>query len=176
MQATATTLNEGAEHVPVNSRNKVVVASLIGTAIEFFDFYIYATAAVIVFPHIFFPQGDPTAATLQSLATFAIAFVARPIGSAVFGHFGDRVGRKVTLVASLLTMGISTVAIGLLPTYETIGILAPVLLALARWAGSGAGRGMGRRGTAGDRKRPGAQACPVWLFPAAGRTDWVLLC
>ncbi|WP_162995150.1 MFS transporter, partial [Enterobacter hormaechei] len=131
MQATATTLNEGAEHVPVNSRNKVVVASLIGTAIEFFDFYIYATAAVIVFPHIFFPQGDPTAATLQSLATFAIAFVARPIGSAVFGHFGDRVGRKVTLVASLLTMGISTVAIGLLPTYETIGILAPVLLALA---------------------------------------------
>ncbi|ELY2046440.1 MFS transporter, partial [Enterobacter hormaechei] len=116
MQATATTLNEGAEHVPVNSRNKVVVASLIGTAIEFFDFYIYATAAVIVFPHIFFPQGDPTAATLQSLATFAIAFVARPIGSAVFGHFGDRVGRKVTLVASLLTMGISTVAIGLLPT------------------------------------------------------------
>ncbi|WP_193154144.1 MFS transporter, partial [Enterobacter hormaechei] len=140
MQATATTLNEGAEHVPVNSRNKVVVASLIGTAIEFFDFYIYATAAVIVFPHIFFPQGDPTAATLQSLATFAIAFVARPIGSAVFGHFGDRVGRKVTLVASLLTMGISTVAIGLLPTYETIGILAPALLALARF---GQGLGLG---------------------------------
>ncbi|MEH0887425.1 MFS transporter [Enterobacter sp. UNJFSC 003] len=140
MQATATTLDSGAENVPVNSRNKVVVASLIGTAIEFFDFYIYATAAVIVFPHIFFPQGDPTAATLQSLATFAIAFVARPIGSAVFGHFGDRVGRKVTLVASLLTMGISTVAIGLLPTYETIGILAPVLLALARF---GQGLGLG---------------------------------
>ena len=94
MQATATTLNSEQENVPVNSRNKVVVASLIGTAIEFFDFYIYATAAVIVFPHIFFPQGDPTAATLQSLATFAIAFVARPIGSALFGHFGDRVGRK----------------------------------------------------------------------------------
>jgi len=140
MQATATTLDAGAEHVPVNSRNKVVVASLIGTAIEFFDFYIYATAAVIVFPHIFFPQGDPTAATLQSLATFAIAFVARPIGSALFGHFGDRIGRKVTLVASLLTMGISTVAIGLLPTYEAIGILAPVLLALARF---GQGLGLG---------------------------------
>ena len=140
MQATATTLDSGAENVPVNSRNKVVVASLIGTAIEFFDFYIYATAAVIVFPHIFFPQGDPTAATLQSLATFAIAFVARPIGSALFGHFGDRIGRKVTLVASLLTMGISTVAIGLLPTYETIGILAPVLLALARF---GQGLGLG---------------------------------
>lgn len=140
MQATATTIDSEPESTPVNSRNKVVVASLIGTAIEFFDFYIYATAAVIVFPHIFFPQGDPTAATLQSLATFAIAFIARPIGSAVFGHFGDRVGRKVTLVASLLTMGISTVAIGLLPTYETIGILAPILLALARF---GQGLGLG---------------------------------
>lgn len=118
---------------PVNSRGKVVIASLVGTAIEFFDFYIYATAAVIVFPHIFFPQGDPTVATLQSLATFAIAFIARPIGSALFGHFGDRAGRKVTLVASLLTMGISTVAIGLLPGYDTIGVFAPLLLALARF-------------------------------------------
>ncbi|MGY5954896.1 MFS transporter [Kosakonia sp. BK9b] len=140
MQATATTLDNEQENPPVNSRNKVVVASLIGTAIEFFDFYIYATAAVIVFPHIFFPQGDPTAATLQSLATFAIAFIARPIGSAVFGHFGDRVGRKVTLVASLLTMGISTVLIGLLPGYETIGVMAPLLLALARF---GQGLGLG---------------------------------
>ncbi|WP_072571117.1 MULTISPECIES: MFS transporter [unclassified Enterobacter] len=140
MQATATTLDNEQESPPVNSRNKVVVASLIGTAIEFFDFYIYATAAVIVFPHIFFPQGDPTAATLQSLATFAIAFIARPIGSAVFGHFGDRVGRKTTLVASLLTMGISTVLIGLLPGYETIGIFAPLLLALARF---GQGLGLG---------------------------------
>lgn len=140
MQATATTFDNEQENPPVNSRKKVVVASLIGTAIEFFDFYIYATAAVIVFPHIFFPQGDTTAATLQSLATFAIAFVARPIGSAVFGHFGDRVGRKVTLVASLLTMGISTVAIGLLPGYETIGVLAPLLLALARF---GQGLGLG---------------------------------
>ncbi|KIS45077.1 MFS transporter [Kosakonia radicincitans] len=140
MQATATTFDNEQENPPVNSRNKVVVASLIGTAIEFFDFYIYATAAVIVFPHIFFPQGDPTAATLQSLATFAIAFIARPIGSAVFGHFGDRVGRKVTLVASLLTMGISTVVIGLLPGYETIGVMAPLLLALARF---GQGLGLG---------------------------------
>ena len=140
MQATATTLDQEQEYTPINSRNKVLVASLIGTAIEFFDFYIYATAAVIVFPHIFFPQGDPTAATLQSLATFAIAFVARPIGSAVFGHFGDRVGRKATLVASLLTMGISTVVIGLLPGYATIGIFAPLLLALARF---GQGLGLG---------------------------------
>jgi metabolite-proton symporter len=141
MQATITnSINTETDATPVNSRGKVVVASLVGTAIEFFDFYIYATAAVIVFPHIFFPQGDPTAATLQSLATFAIAFVARPIGSALFGHFGDRVGRKVTLVASLLTMGVSTVVIGLLPGYETIGVLAPMLLALARF---GQGLGLG---------------------------------
>ena len=149
MQATATTIDNAQDATPVNSRNKVVVASLIGTAIEFFDFYIYATAAVIVFPHIFFPQGDAAAATLQSLATFAIAFVARPIGSALFGHFGDRVGRKVTLVASLLTMGISTVVIGLLPGYESIGILAPMLLALARF-GQGLGLG-GEWGGAGLR-------------------------
>ncbi|MCU5773814.1 MHS family MFS transporter [Erwiniaceae bacterium BAC15a-03b] len=141
MQATiAPTLDAEPDATPVNSRGKVVVASLVGTAIEFFDFYIYATAAVIVFPHIFFPQGDATVATLQSLATFAIAFVARPIGSALFGHFGDRVGRKVTLVASLLTMGISTVVIGLLPGYETIGVFAPMLLALARF---GQGLGLG---------------------------------
>lgn len=141
MQASITPeLDADANLVSQNSRGKVIVASLIGTAIEFFDFYIYATAAVIVFPHIFFPQGDPTAATLQSLATFAIAFIARPIGSALFGHFGDRVGRKVTLVASLLTMGISTVVIGLLPTYATIGVFAPLLLALARF---GQGLGLG---------------------------------
>jgi len=141
MQASiAQELEADASLVNQNSRGKVIVASLIGTAIEFFDFYIYATAAVIVFPHIFFPQGDPTAATLQSLATFAIAFIARPIGSALFGHFGDRVGRKVTLVASLLTMGVSTVVIGLLPTYATIGVFAPMLLALARF---GQGLGLG---------------------------------
>ncbi|GBU13177.1 MFS transporter [Enterobacterales bacterium] len=141
MQASITPeLDADAQLVSQNSRGKVIVASLIGTAIEFFDFYIYATAAVIVFPHIFFPQGDPTAATLQSLATFAIAFIARPIGSALFGHFGDRVGRKVTLVASLLTMGISTVVIGFLPTYATIGVFAPLLLALARF---GQGLGLG---------------------------------
>ena len=172
MQATATTLDHEQEYTPINSRNKVLVASLIGTAIEFFDFYIYATAAVIVFPHIFFPQGDPTAATLQSLATFAIAFVARPIGSAVFGHFGDRVGRKATLVASLLTMGISTVVIGLLPGYATIGIFAPLLLALARF-----GQGLGLGGEwGGAALLATAQTCTVWLLSAAGRTDWLLLC
>jgi metabolite-proton symporter len=118
----------------------VLFASLIGTTIEFFDFYIYGTAAVIVFPQLFFPGGSATTATLQSLATFALAFVARPVGSALFGHFGDRIGRKATLVAALLTMGLSTVAIGLLPTYATIGIAAPALLALCR-LGQGLGLG-----------------------------------
>src|ERR1700728_3443256 len=103
--------------MPVNTPRQVLFASLIGTTIEFFDFYIFATAAVLVFPKMFFPSSDPASATLASLATFSIAFFARPIGSALFGHFGDRVGRKATLVAALLTMGLSTVAIGALPTY-----------------------------------------------------------
>jgi metabolite-proton symporter len=118
----------------------VLFASLIGTTIEFFDFYIYGTAAVLVFPQLFFPAGSATTAMLQSLATFALAFVARPVGSALFGHFGDRIGRKATLVAALLTMGLSTVAIGLLPTYARIGIAAPALLALCR-LGQGLGLG-----------------------------------
>ena len=97
-----------------NSPGRILFASLIGTTIEFFDFYIYATASVLVFPKLFFPAGDPASALLQSLATFALAFFARPVGSALFGHFGDRIGRKTTLVAALLTMGVSTVVIGLL--------------------------------------------------------------
>lgn len=104
---------------------RILLASLVGSTIEFFDFYTYANAAVLVFPRLFFPESDPAAAVMQSLATFAIAFFARPIGSAFFGHFGDRIGRKATLVASLLTMGISTVIIGLLPTYAAIGALFP---------------------------------------------------
>lgn len=125
---------------PVNSKARVLTASMVGTTIEFYDFYIYATAAVIVFPQLFFPAGNPQTAVLQSLATFAIAFLARPLGSALFGHFGDRIGRKATLVAALLTMGLSTVAIGLLPTYHDIGITAAVLLALCR-LGQGIGLG-----------------------------------
>ncbi len=152
-----------------NSAATVLFASLIGTTIEFFDFYIYATAAVLVFPKLFFPSSDPTAATLQSLATFAIAFFARPVGSAVFGHYGDRIGRKVTLVAALLTMGISTVVIGLLPTYSTIGTVAPLLLALCRF-----GQGLGLGGEWGgavllatENAPPGKRA---WygMFPQLG--------
>ena len=111
-----------------------------GTAVEFFDFYIYATAAVLVFPKLFFPATDPASSVLASLATFAIAFVARPIGSALFGHFGDRIGRKRTLVVALLTMGISTFVIGTLPSYASIGLAAPLLLALCRF-GQGIGLG-----------------------------------
>lgn len=123
-----------------NSKARVLFASLIGTTIEFFDFYIFATAAALVFPHLFFPVGNEHAALLASLATFAAAFFARPIGSVIFGHFGDRIGRKATLVASLLTMGISTVVIGLLPTYASAGLLAPLLLTLCR-IGQGLGLG-----------------------------------
>ena len=151
------------------SARRVLFASLIGTTIEFFDFYIYATAAVLVFPHLFFPAGDAAAATLQSLATFAIAFFARPIGSALFGHFGDRVGRKATLVAALMTMGLSTVAIGLLPGHAEIGVWAPLLLALCRF-----GQGLGLGGEWGgavllatENAPPGKQA---WygMFPQLG--------
>jgi len=123
-----------------NPVRRILVASLIGTTIEFFDFYIYATAAVLVFPKLFFPSSSPTAATLASFATFALAFLARPIGAALFGHFGDRKGRKATLVAALMTMGPSTVAIGLLPSYHSIGILAPILLCIFRF---GQGLGLG---------------------------------
>ena len=154
---------------PLNTPSQVLFASLIGTTIEFFDFYIYATAAVLVFPRLFFPASDPATATLASLATFAIAFVARPIGSVVFGHFGDRVGRKTTLVAALLTMGVSTVMIGLLPTYQTIGFAAPLLLAICRF-----GQGLGLGGEWGgavllatENAPPGKRA---WygMFPQLG--------
>ena len=112
---------------------QIVLASMIGTTIEFYDFYIYATAAVSVFPLLFFPKSDSGAALLASMATFGVAFVARPVGSVLFGHFGDRTGRKVTLVGSLLTMGIATFLIGLLPTVMQIGLLAPVLLTILRF-------------------------------------------
>jgi metabolite-proton symporter len=153
----------------VNTPAQVLFASLVGTTIEFFDFYIYATAAVLVFPALFFPPTDPNAATLASLATFGIAFLARPIGSALFGHFGDRIGRKATLVAALLTMGVSTVAIGMLPPYASIGIAAPLLLALCRF-----GQGLGLGGEWGgavllavENAPPGKRA---WygMFPQLG--------
>lgn len=119
---------------PANSRSRVILASLIGTTIEFYDFYVYATAAVLVFPHLFFPPGNETIALLSSFAIFGAAMIARPLGAVFFGHLGDKVGRKTTLVAALLTMGVATFLIGLLPTYYTIGWFAPALLVLLRLA------------------------------------------
>jgi metabolite-proton symporter len=155
--------------VRVNSPRQVLFASLIGTTIEFFDFYIYATAAVLVFPRLFFPATDPASATLESLATFGIAFLARPVGSVLFGHFGDRIGRKTTLVIALSTMGLSTVAIGALPTYRTIGFAAPLLLALCRF-----GQGLGLGGEWGGAVLLAIENAPpnkrAWygMFPQLG--------
>ena len=152
-----------------NRPGQILFASLVGTTIEFFDFYIYATAAVLVFPRLFFPAADPAAATLASLATFAIAFLARPIGSALFGHYGDRIGRKATLVASLLTMGLSTVTIGFLPSYASVGLAAPLFLALCRF-----GQGLGLGGEWGGAVLLATENAPpekrAWygMFPMLG--------
>jgi hypothetical protein len=119
---------------PVNPTSRVILASLIGTTIEFYDFYVYATAAVLVFPHLFFPAGNDRAALLASFAVFGAAMIARPLGAIFFGHLGDKRGRKITLVGALLTMGIATFLIGLLPTYPVAGWFAPALLVLLRLA------------------------------------------
>ncbi|EQD85500.1 MFS transporter [Saccharopolyspora erythraea D] len=121
-----------AQNPPRTPIARVVTASLIGTTIEWYDFFLYGSAAALVFNTLFFPAADPVTGTLLALATFAIGFVARPVGGLVFGHYGDRLGRKKLLVLSLLLMGGSTVAMGLLPTYATIGVAAPLLLTLLR--------------------------------------------
>ena len=152
-----------------NNPYKVAIASMVGTALEFYDYYIYAAAAVLVFNTQFFPKTDETAGIILSLSTLALAFLARPIGSALFGHFGDKIGRKKTLVASLLTMGLSTVAIGLLPNYEQIGILAPLLLCLFRF-----GQGLGLGGEWGGAALVATENAPegkrAWFgtFPQLG--------
>jgi metabolite-proton symporter len=160
----------------VNSPRQVLFASLVGTTVEFFDFYIYATAAVLVFPHLFFPASDPASSTLASLATFGIAFLARPIGSALFGHFGDRIGRKKTLVLALSTMGLSTFAIGALPPYQRIGLAAPMLLALCRF-----GQGIGLGGEWGGaillavENAPPRKRAVYGMFPQLGAPIGFLL-
>ncbi|MFP5078182.1 MFS transporter [Rhizobium sp. YIM 134829] len=152
-----------------NSPARVLLASLVGTTIEFFDFYVYATAAVLVFPTLFFPNSDPTTALLASFATFSIAFFARPLGAVVFGHYGDRIGRKTTLVAALLTMGISTVIIGLLPTYEQIGVVAPLLLALCRFGqGFGLGGEWGGAVLLATENAPEGKKSWYGMFPQLG--------
>jgi MHS family shikimate/dehydroshikimate transporter-like MFS transporter len=116
------------------SINKVAIASAIGTAVEWYDFFLYGTASALIFGKLFFPTFDPLTGTLAAYGTFAVGFAARPIGGVVCGHFGDRIGRKSMLVVTLLIMGIGTFMIGLLPTYEDIGIWAPVLLVMLRLA------------------------------------------
>jgi MFS family permease len=151
------------------SNRRVLAASLVGTAVEFYDFYIYATAASLVFGPLFFPTASASAQLLSAYATFAVAFVARPLGAAFFGHFGDRIGRKSTLVASLMTMGGSTVLIGFLPGYAQIGWVAPVLLCVLRF-----GQGFGLGGEWGGAALLAVEnAPPGWrarfgMFPQLG--------
>jgi len=117
---------------PVRTPKKAAIAAWVGSALEYYDFVIYGTAASLIFPKIFFPEGNPAAATVASLATFGVGYVARPVGSFVLGHVGDKLGRKKVLIFTLLLMGVSTFLVGCLPTYQSIGILAPVLLVLLR--------------------------------------------
>ena len=151
------------------SNRRVLTASLVGTAVEFYDFYIYATAAALVFPSLFFPKSSDSAQLLQSYATFAVAFFARPVGAAFFGHFGDRIGRKSTLVASLMMMGVSTLLIAFLPTYAMVGWVAPLLLCVLRF-----GQGFGLGGEWGGAALLAVEnAPPGWrarfgMFPQLG--------
>ncbi|MGW4955725.1 MFS transporter [Nonomuraea sp. NPDC004186] len=151
------------------SRSRIAAASLIGTAIEFYDFYIYGTAAALVLNTAFFPGMDPVAGNLAAFSTFAVAFLSRPLGSALFGHWGDRVGRKSMLVVSLLVMGLSTVAIGLLPGYAAIGVIAPVLLVLLRFTqGIGLGGEWGGAALLATEHAPPGRRGLYAMFPQLG--------
>lgn len=155
--------------VAINSRFRVAVASFVGTAIEFFDFYVFATAAALVIGPTFFPKVSGAAQTLNAFLTFGIAFLARPIGAALFGHFGDRIGRKSTLVASLLVMGIATTLIGFLPGYNSIGTLAPILLCVLRFAqGIGLGGEWGGAALLATENAPPGKRGWYGMFPQMG--------
>ena len=167
---TSSTYNNEADTAPSgNSPARVATASFIGTAIEFYDFYVYATAAALVIGPVFFPQTSGTAQMLSAFLTFGIAFLARPLGSALFGHFGDRIGRKSTLVASLLLMGVCTTLIGVLPGHDSIGIWAPILLCVLRF-----GQGLGLGGEWGGAALLATENAPkdkrAWfgMFPQLG--------
>ncbi len=151
------------------STTRIAFASFIGTAIEFYDFYIYGLAVAMVIGPVFFPNSDPAVQALNAFLTFGIAFIARPFGALLFGHFGDRIGRKTTLVASLLVMGLSTTLIGVLPSYEAVGWVAPALLCLLRF-----GQGIGLGGEWGGAALLAAEYAPKgkrgWfgMFPQLG--------
>ncbi|WP_392563903.1 MFS transporter [Orbus wheelerorum] len=156
-------------HQAVNSTSRIALASFIGTAIEFYDFYIYATAAALVIGPVFFPDSSPSAQALQSFATFGIAFIARPIGAMLFGHFGDRIGRKSTLVFSLILMGLATTLIGLLPGHSSIGFWAPLLLCILRLAqGLGLGGEWGGAALLATENAPKGKRALFGMFPQLG--------
>src|SRR5215217_3833893 len=150
---------------------KVALAAMAGSAIEWYDFFIYLTAAALVFGPLFFPGASEVAAVLASFSTAAVGFVARPVGGILLGHFGDKLGRKPTLVIALLTMGTATTLVGLLPTYATIGVAAPIILFVLRFcqgspAASGAGRSCWRRSTLPRANGASTGASPRWGFPS----------
>ncbi len=166
----STTLVQGGKAVPkASGLGRIVLASLVGTTIEFYDFYIYGTAAALVIGQAFFPQSAPGTQALNAFLTFGIAFIARPVGSVLFGHFGDRVGRKSTLVASMLVMGLSTTLIGLLPGYATAGALAPWLLCLLRFGqGIGLGGEWGGAALLATENAPEGRRAWFGMFPQLG--------
>lgn len=152
-----------------NSPTKVAIASLVGTAVEFYDFYIYGLAAALVLGDLFFPIQDKALTTMASFLTFGIAFIARPIGAALFGHFGDKVGRKTTLIASLLIMGISTTLIGILPTYQQAGFIAPLCLCVLRFCqGIGLGGEWGGAALLATENAPKGKRALFAMFPQIG--------
>ena len=156
---------------PANKRSRVIIASLVGTSIEFYDFYVYATAAVLVFPTVFFANDDPAVARLASFAVFGVAFIARPVGSVIFGHFGDRIGRKGTLVASLLTMGVATVLIGCIPAGTTPGwaVAGPACLVVLRFCqGLGLGGEWSGAALLATENAPAKRRAIYGTFPQLG--------
>ena len=154
---------------PFVASRRVLAASLVGTAVEFYDFYVYATAASLVLGPRFFPASSASAQLLAAYGSFGLAFVARPLGAIVFGHYGDRIGRKSTLVASLVTMGVSTVGIGLLPTYSSIGWLAPLMLCLLRFGqGFGLGGEWGGAALLAVENAPAGYRARFGMFPQLG--------
>ncbi|MET0250910.1 MAG: MFS transporter, partial [Novosphingobium sp.] len=155
--------------MPYRQHRRILVASLVGTAVEFYDFYIYATAAALVFGPLFFPASSASAQLLAAYASFGVAFLARPVGASLFGHFGDRIGRKATLVASLMLMGGSTLLIAFLPTYQTAGWLAPALLCLLRFGqGLGLGGEWGGAALLAVENAPPGHHARFGMFPQLG--------
>ena len=154
----------------------IAFASFIGTAIEFYDFYIYAMAAALVIGQVFFPASDPAVQSLSAFLTFGIAFIARPVGAIIFGHYGDKIGRKATLAASLLLMGVSTLLIGLLPGHEVLGLWAPVILCVLRFGqGLGLGGEWGGAALLATEHAPAGKRAWFGMFPQLGPSVGFLL-